>query len=95
MSLTHTPGPWAIEPVRNGRGEVLEYRIGHLALIASVPKLGGKAEADAVLIHAAPLLLEALEYAMEAIDYYHEREGADSMREEAREAIAKARGKTI
>lgn len=44
------------------------------------------------LFAAAPDLLEALENALEAIEYYHDHEGCPSLLTGAKAAIAKAKG---
>ena len=46
-------------------------------------------EQAARLLEAVPELVAALEYAMEAIAYYNEHEGAPGMVEAARAALAK------
>jgi hypothetical protein len=47
--------------------------------------------ANAALMAAAPDLLAALEAALEAVEYYDEREGAGCLLDQARAAIAKAK----
>ncbi len=47
---------------------------------------------DAHLIAAAPDLLEALEMALGAVEYFDEHEGAPMLLDAVRAAIAKARG---
>ena len=49
-------------------------------------------EAEARLTASAPELLTALEAALEAVEYYNEREGAGCLLDQVRDAIAKARG---
>lgn len=45
---------------------------------------------NAALMAAAPDLLAALEAALEAVEYYDEREGAGCLLDQVRDAIAKA-----
>jgi hypothetical protein len=47
---------------------------------------------DAHLVAAAPELLEALEMALGAVEYFDEHEGAPMLLDAVRAAIAKARG---
>jgi hypothetical protein len=47
---------------------------------------------DAHLIAAAPELLQALEMALGAVEYFDEHEGAPMLLDAVRAAIAKARG---
>ena len=49
-------------------------------------------EANGRLIAAAPELLAALQRALDAIEYYHAREGSPDTLADARAAIAKATG---
>ena len=49
-------------------------------------------EAKARLTASAPELLAALEAALEAVEYYDEREGAGCLLDQVRAAIAKATG---
>lgn len=90
----HTPGPWKVF-----RGSRHQSDRNYMAVIDSIPDVDGKvvancichiastnedAEANAKLIAAAPELLEALEKILIA-DYAVSRENA-------RNAIAKAKG---
>lgn len=121
MNTKHTQGPWAMEKKETlkydpdtgaQRTPVVEFRIGHgeknefvAMTIASIDR---NAEANALLIAAAPLMLEALENALGA---FNEREcscdfedGPDGPRgracyfhriqDEVKRAIVKATGKT-
>lgn len=60
MGENSTPGPWMLQPMANG-ARVLGGR--HLRIVAHIP---AQREADARLIAAAPVLLEAVKG---AIDY--------------------------
>jgi len=61
-------------------------------MIAAMTDCEGQKEL-AHLFAAAPDLLEALENALEAIEYYHDHEGSPSLLTAAKSAIAKAKGK--
>ena len=87
---THTPGPWRLDP--HGCGDspaiVRVFACGDSEPIA-VPVNSGFA--DLQLMSSAPDLLAALEAALEAVEYYDEREGAGCLLDQARAAIAKAK----
>ena len=98
----HTPGPWVAQPTVDstchnifGTSKNQEYHIGTLQ--------GGSradvqiAKANARLIAAAPELLEALQYCLEAANAYEAKalysgNLHEIVQEKARAAIAKARG---
>jgi hypothetical protein len=99
MSNTqHTPGPWAVRdhwsdegafevyPTRNGK----QPKFGEWAALAEVPEYGeGEAEANALLIAAAPDLLEALKLIASAENSALDLAYCKGI---ARAAIAKATG---
>jgi len=62
----------------------------------NVPAFAPHLEAQvrlAQLFAAAPELLEVLEKALEAIEYYNDHEGSPTLLSAAKTAIAKAKGK--
>jgi hypothetical protein len=61
--LTHTPGPWEVEPINGGETfQITTTEATAFTVIAETPLgWGGPAEANARLMAAAPDLLEALE----------------------------------
>lgn len=87
-----TPGPWALRD-----RDVMVDR-GHWQIVENVqagsPALGGSAEANGLLIAAAPELYEALDALLGATEvlpgYEHEIFTAEL--DAARAALAKARG---
>ena len=87
---THTPGPWRLDP--HGCGDspaiVRVFPCGDSEPIA-VPVNSGFAHLQ--LMSSAPDLLAALEAALEAVEYYDEREGAGCLLDQVRAAIAKAK----
>ena len=89
----HTPGPWAIEhdgpalpiitaPATTSAGKIMTDVIAHAK--------GDNAEANARLCASAPELLEALEWAIEALDDNRLDQVAVYLEFKGREAIAKA-----
>lgn len=94
MSAQHTPAPWRIEGyTRLIGGEVIGHTISHgVNSYADGPAgyvctTNGTSEADAILIAAAPDLLEALQYVLSA----HGEQLTDAF-EQAQKAIARATG---
>lgn len=67
--MTHTPGPWTFEVEAKGNGEGAKFWLTSADGVAVIggcgccdsPFMEGNYQADAVLIAAAPELLEALE----------------------------------
>jgi hypothetical protein len=91
MTSAYTPGLWRLDP--HGCGDspaiVRVFPCGDSEPIA-VPVNSGFA--DLQLMSSAPDLLAALESALEAVEYYDEREGAGCLLDQVRDAIAKATG---
>jgi len=84
--MTHTPGPWEVER-GSSSGAVWITSTANIFI-------GGNAEANTLLIAAAPELLEALEFMVA----HNPVVFADAEREiyaKARAAIAKAKGETL
>jgi hypothetical protein len=98
-NVQHTPGPWEVEHPFDEPG--VYVGAPSTALVCKLYPVDGRwvgdkredIDANARLIAAAPEMLAALEYALEAVDYYHEHEGASEMRKAVRAAIAKAEGR--
>lgn len=89
---THTPGPWTARPRRTGDSWWVEAPIegGRLGYLAEC--VGRNAsEANALLVAAAPDLLQALRDVLEMID--HEIPVSVGSLGKARAAIAKAEGR--
>ena len=86
MTSTHTPGPWHYETGDDGAVIYTGFTI------AKIPIDGSDWQSNARLIASAPDLLAALEAALEAVEYYDEREGAEKTLRQVRAAIAKANG---
>lgn len=102
--MTHTPGPWDLYQPYSNVWQVFPAQDGDDHSICRVSMTycevgkGGKNvpsenEANARLIAAAPELLEALEGALIALDADTSR-GRESWEDDAREAVAKARGQS-
>ena len=98
MSAQHTPGPWVVGNLdkndqRLVRGEHFEIATCWHHCVGSIEK---EMEANARLIAAAPELLEALEQVLIEYDEVdladHEPQSFTSAINEARAAIAKAKG---
>ena len=92
MLNTHTPGPWAIEAAPNGYTYIRAEHRAEIALVGSENMLAddSSAASNAMLIAAAPDLLEALRDLVEAVE---DPEASSLMRlNAARDAIAKATG---
>jgi hypothetical protein len=87
---THTPGPWRLDPhgCDDSPAIVRVFPCGDSEPIA-VPVNSGFAHLQ--LMSSAPDLLAALEAALEAVEYYDEREGAGCLLDQVRAAIAKAK----
>jgi hypothetical protein len=89
----YTPGPWKINHINDqiiigGRA----FGIENVLSIAEVTKLKHHSQENAWLIAAAPDLLEVLEKALEAIEYFNDHEGCPALLGAAKAAIAKAKG---
>lgn len=90
QTITHTPGPWAIE-----EGDRETHIVGGEAILAYCPDwpcAPQEQEANARLIAAAPQLLEALEALMEFADNGTPIHPGALVVNDARAAIAKALG---
>lgn len=94
----HTPGPWIV-----GSYDFLDQQVhidapsgdpdlGYKSLEGVAIAYGCKAKANAMLIAAAPDLLEALEQFVAWVDAPRESAFSDSQLAAARAAIAKAKG---
>ena len=86
MTSTHTPGPWHYETGDDGAVIYTGFTI------AKIPIDGSDWQSNAHLIAAAPEMLAALEAALEAVEYYHDHEGAEETMKQVRDAIATATG---
>lgn len=92
----YTPGPWKLEQEPH---RYFWQIFGDYKLVASVPTGGNKnsdeqkarKRADAILVAAAPELLEALESLLSIVEQ-HDTPLSDPERIAARAAIAKAKG---
>ena len=83
----HTPGPWFVGPIHNGRGVPVQRGTeGGFLVYGTSPD---RERADAALCAAAPDLLEALVDLCDSQLTSRDREGAISR---GLAAIAKARG---
>ncbi|CUI82783.1 Uncharacterised protein [Achromobacter xylosoxidans] len=106
MTTTHTPGPWTLETVRTVSGFC--HKVGpfparreggdprHACLYSDYPSESNPADqellANARLIAAAPELLEALEWALRAMEARNPLWAEGERFIAARAAIAKAKG---
>jgi hypothetical protein len=82
----HTPGPWHLTPGsarRDGKASITDQNWERVALVEDAT------ETDARLIAAAPELLEALQY---IVGWNPDDWSAETARDRARAAIAKAEG---
>lgn len=94
MSIKHTPGPWTTKELQvyaeDGNGSTLAH-----VYDPSRDHDHSEAEANALLIAAAPDLLEALRFLLSKVDdlsgYW--KEDTDHAVRDAQEAIAKAEGR--
>lgn len=88
----HTPGPWIARKVEGAgwpgqRGYAIDFNEDQEQVVDFVYE-----EADALLIAAAPELLEALEYVL-SVTIFAGNDGEDAEKK-ARSAIARARGES-
>jgi hypothetical protein len=92
MMTTYTPGPWRLFTAFTDPEIVTDRKSAHET--ESLVQFRGQpnALANARLMAAAPELLEALELAETAVEYYHDHEGAGITLKAVRDAIAKATG---
>ncbi|MFY3127598.1 hypothetical protein ACOTGA_23390 [Achromobacter xylosoxidans] len=106
MTTTHTPGPWTLETVRTVSGFC--HKVGpfparreggdprHACLYSDYPSESNPADqellANARLIAAAPELLEALEWALRAMEARNPLWAEGERFVAARATIAKAKG---
>lgn len=89
MEAKHTPGPWSIESAESA----LDHQMEHWIQVNNEDLCRVNSYEDARLIAAAPELLSALKYALEALDDLRVRHTIQSMAiTAARAAIAKATG---
>ena len=94
--VKHTPGPWELVSL-SGYGSPFSVRMPYIATTANVGQThygvqSVRRREDALLIAAAPDLLEALESLVEHTDGISLPVTAHMMRNRARDAIARARG---
>lgn len=94
MTAAHTPGPWVMRhEAESGHYEVRDdfnQIVAHVFYVTNVPCLQG--EADARLIAAAPVLLEALDF---MVNVSRSTPGFSAMaREQAERAISLAKGES-
>lgn len=95
---THTPGPWKIYETYSHSLNGKKYRFLHIEDFSHVPiadvdtwlkpSLAKECEANAALIAAAPVMLEALKLCVEALEFIPCR-----ARNKAEEAIRLAEGR--
>lgn len=91
--MTHTPAPWTLNPARSTRVDLIDNAKGHA--IGEIVWVDVRSPADALLIAAAPDLLEALKEATRCLAWHEGRHGTgmDHLAvETARAAIQKATG---
>jgi len=92
--MTHTPGPWQIDPAYDHRVILLNDRNGNA--VGELVYADTRNPADARLIAAAPDLLAALRQADAWVAMYHDEPGHDAasrcMTDVIRAAIARATG---
>ena len=93
MSAAHTPGPWTILPNTPHFVRAMHPAEG-MQPVATVYHFDGELAANAMLIAAAPTLLDALEAVIPDLEHYVATHGPgpDKRLAIARAAIAKARG---
>jgi hypothetical protein len=89
MKTHYSPGPWHTQgcTIYAGKNRVAQTWDAEYDGLPT-PTM----EADAGLIAAAPEMLEALEFALEAVIYFHNNEEDNGMLDQVRAAIAKANG---
>tara|TARA_S200002703_G_scaffold33276_1_gene28818 strand:+ start:3348 stop:3626 length:279 start_codon:yes stop_codon:yes gene_type:complete len=92
--MSHTPGPWSrvANSIKSRKADCVVVRLPAYTDCSGdeTPEQLERWDADARLIAAAPELLEALE---ELADQYQYINQFDSFYEQARAAIAKAKGR--
>lgn len=95
--MTHTQGPWVVEPITNEEEAYGVYASAENAFVAVTP-WGPNTEENAHLIAAAPDLLAALQYLLaQTIEADEDAsigltEGEEEAAQMARAAISKAKG---
>lgn len=99
MSTKHTPGPWSVEARNYPIGDTGDYDGCWQILSANAKRPiveiweeGDEPDANALLIAAAPELLEALKLCYEYCRLYHSEVEQNNVGKAARAAIAKATG---
>jgi hypothetical protein len=109
MTKQHSPGPWHVEPLQWDRGASIAICNKHQGVLAIIEPLNEADDeatavrdecdyANASLMAAAPLLLEALDYLLaQTVDMdlkygITPSEGEEDARMKALDAIAQARG---
>lgn len=95
----HTPGPWYVEKTDADRFIIIDKECeGRICDVLDVCKEFGpeRQKANAALIAAAPDMLEALESLLRVADIVMKKQGSIdcSIRHNARQALAKARGES-
>ena len=83
-----TPGPWAVSPTKRPQGYPLVVISAQGLQVAAV----NASPEDAALMAAAPALLAALQKLVRAIDRLPGNNPLDGLADEARAAIANAKG---
>lgn len=87
MTEKHTPGPWVIAEARSTKVDLINTRKG--AAVGEVVFVDVRNPADALLVAAAPDLLDSLIYLRNCIE-----DGTTPAMREVNAAIAKATGST-
>jgi hypothetical protein len=91
--IEHTPGPWTYRPLpEDSKGTNRAFWVDAPAgsPIADIFDTGDTAEGNAALMAAAPMLLEAARFALEALDNMTTSEFALRSDKEARERLREA-----
>lgn len=92
----HTPGPWAYWPECCRAGGMVTAQSGaHVAAPTDYPGWTQLTQANALLIAAAPDLLEVLEEVAECAEYWSEYDVPLGIHDRIKAAIAKAKGEEV